>query len=168
MLAMLAIGTLLSVAPARNPEPVTWVSPRGVGAAATVLRTADGDTTYALFSEDTGTNAPNWKCVWSTGCPAGTTIINGDGNYVGCGSGCAGSCTACSGSGTMDIQICTKSPGDECNVGGNFVSCGIKGIGTCGTNGSGNPDSNGCYCTPPTQYPGSTLCRFRQCTGAPI
>ena len=105
--------------------------------------------------------APNYDCKYFDTCPAGTAIFDTNGNYKGCTSSCAGTCTRCSGS-NWNAYLCVWTPGDTCDRATSLTRCGKKGTGNCFVAPLGTGDNNGCGCTVPTTYLGGN-CVFANC-----
>lgn len=157
MLVCVLAASLASTVTAFD-EPVVYVASTPVAMGV--------DETYAGRSYGTlgiGVNINSYDCVTlhTGGCPAGTQIINDEGN-LGCNTGCTGTCTRCSGNTSAGVvSLCKKKNNAICTLTLTKVQCGTKGSGTCLT-ATGGGDNQGCDCTTPASY-GTDACSFNSC-----
>ena len=144
-----------------------WTAAQSVPSTDTVWVASDdprdgpviGAVPYVPFT-DSGYTIPGFECITYETCPAGTALLDSSGMY-GCGAGCTGSCTRCSGS-NLSTSLCIKNPSETCYSSSSLRRCGTTGSGMCFTAPPGTGDNAGCGCTVPLTYPGGN-CQFLQC-----
>jgi len=121
MIATLLTSVCLSLSPAMIPGPPVDPKPFVAVSGDAIPIIVDGAPQFTPVGHRQCKN-------YTSGCPAGTILIDNDGEPQGCSEDCTGDCYACDGSPTP-VAVCIPSDTGLCGtnpIGGVPVSCGNK------------------------------------------
>lgn len=117
MIAALLTFACLTLDPAMIPEPPAGDTVAFSGDAIPMI--VNGEPVFPSANLKACTNYPG-------GCPAGTILLQGNGEPQGCDENCEGSCYACTGD-SISVKLCATAWSVCITVSGTLpVSCGQK------------------------------------------